>query len=328
MLSHTPPLQLMDAMMRGLSWSMMWMMCLAAGTAWSQTPEKWLARGDSLMTQDKPQRALAEYEQAVKADAGVRPLLSRAKAWWALERMDRFILDIERVLRMDSTQAEAHLLRARYSARGEDALKTVYHASEAINHGTDTVMHVEALVLRGKARADMKLPAQAIDDLELAMAGGAADVEAMTILSRLYDKAGRYTEALSILERLCEMEPANVGHWSNRGFELIQLQRYDEALIMIEKALSLDKDEPVALSNRAYVQMKLGNSKAAWADVERSLRAYPANPYALRTRAILRIQGGDTSKACDDLVLAKAMAVLPDVDVLIQENCLGRDPDR
>ena len=116
-------------------------------------------------------------------------------------------------------------------------------------------------------------------------------------------------------------KPWDVGHWSNRGYELTMLGRYDEALDMIEKALSIDKDEPVALSNRAYVYTLLDRDAEAWSDVERSLRNYPANPFALRTRAILRIRKGERAKACEDLTLAKALGGVPDVERLVKENC-------
>jgi tetratricopeptide (TPR) repeat protein len=286
-----------------------------------QDAATFVARGDSLLAAEKLQRAMAEYEKAVKAEESVASFLGRARGWWAMERMDRFLLDIERVLRMDSTVAQAHYLRSLYSSRGDDHLKTIHHATQAITHTEDSVVRARALLLRGMARADMKQPAQAIDDLQRGLDGGVEDVEAMTTLSRLYDGVGRYEEALAILERLCELEPNNVGHWSNRGFELIQLERYEEALTMIEQALRIDKDEPVALSNRAYVRMQLGNDKEAWQDVERSLRSYPANPYALRTRAMLRLRKGETNKACDDLVLAKALGDLQQVEELIKQHC-------
>ena len=319
-------MQLLTAFLRPAR-HLLWVCLLAVplGGTHAQDVAALIARGDSLLAADKPQRALAEYEKAVKADPGVPAYLGRARAWWAMDRMDRFVMDIDRVLRMDSTQAEGHYLRSLYSFRGEDLLQSVHHATQAITHTTDTVLRDKALVLRGMARADMKQPAQAIDDLERGLSASATDTEALTVLARLYDAAGRHADALRVLEQLCELEPANVGHWSNRGYELIQLERYDEALSMIERALRIDKDEPVALSNRAFVHLQLGNEKAAMQDIERSLRSYPANPFALRTRALLRLRRGETDKACDDLVLAKALGQAALVDPLIQEHCEGHD---
>lgn len=89
-----------------------------------------------------------------------------------------------------------------------------------------------------------------------------------------------------------------------------------------------DKDEPIALSNRAYTYLKMGKNEEAWADIERSIKNFPSNPYALRTRAILRLRRGEREKACQDLVVAKALADIPEVDQLMLEHCSEVKPKR
>jgi tetratricopeptide (TPR) repeat protein len=238
-----------------------------------------------------------------------------------LDRMDRFLLDVDKALRLDSSSAEAHYQRALYALRAEDFGMAEYHAGQAITYTKQDRMRSQSYILRGEARAELKRNAQAIEDLESGLGTEQVDAPAMRTLARLYDASGRHADALRILERLCEMEPADVGHWTNRGYELIMLERYDEALTMVERALEIDKDEPVALSNRAYIRMKTGHDEEAWSDVERSLRSYPANAHALRTRAMLRLRKGERQKACEDLTLAKALGEVPEVDQLVKDNC-------
>jgi tetratricopeptide (TPR) repeat protein len=280
-----------------------------------------ILQGDSLLRLEKPQRALDLYNQAVSIDPSAESYLARAKAWYMMDRMDRFLQDVDQALRKDSTSANAHYQRALYAIRSEDPEKAEYHATKAHELATQPLLKAQSLVLRGEARSELKRYALAIDDLEKGIAGTPTDPEVLKTLGRLYDQEGRHADALRILEQLCVLEPGQVGHWSNRGFELTQLGRYDEALTMIEEALSIDKDEPVALSNRAFVYMMLGRDAEAWTDVERSLRSYPANPYALRTRAMLRLRKGERAKACEDLTLAKALGGVPEVERLIKENC-------
>jgi tetratricopeptide (TPR) repeat protein len=294
---------------------------LLAASVVAQETTALLATGDSLMLASKPQRALDVYEQAVKQDGTAQAYLGRAKAHFALNRSDRFLLDVERALGLDSTLAEAHYLRALYALRGQDMPMAEQHAHTAINLTPDGPLRNRSLLIRGLARADLKMHDRAITDLEAAMAGGVEDLEALNVLARLYDSAGRHADALRVLERLTALEPGEVGHWSNRGFELLQLGRHEEALEMVERALSLDKDEPVALSNRAYIRYHMGRYKEATRDVERSLRFYPANAYALRTRALLRLRKGDRTKACEDLTLAKVLANIAEVDALVKEHC-------
>lgn len=305
--------------------------CICACTvvfAQAQESRILVLKGDSLLRLEKPQRALEYYDKAIELEPSATTLLARARAWFILDRMDRLLLDVEAALRKDSTSANAHYQRGLYALRAADMPKAEHHATKALAFATQPLLKAQVHVLRGQARAEMKRYAQAIADLEEGVAGTPTDPEVLKVLGRLYDQEGRHADALGILEQLCSIEPGQVGHWSNRGFELTMLGRYDEALTMIETALALDKDEPVALSNRAYVYTLLDRDKEAWSDVERSLRYYPANPFALRTRALLRIRKGERAKACDDLVLAKALGGVPEVERLIKENCDTSAPNK
>jgi superkiller protein 3 len=287
--------------------------------ALGQSPH--LAQGDSLLKLDKPQRALEAYEMALKEAPSAKAYLGRAKANLALNRNDPFLLDLERALRVDSTLAEAHYLRAVYALRGQDMPNAAVHADLAVQMSKEPKLTAQSRIVRGLASAELKMNEKAIEDLEAGLKAGIDDLDAMRTLARLYDASGRYEEALVLLEKLTTLEPHEVGHWSNRAFELIQLKRFDEALSMIEQALMLDKDEPVALSNRAYIYYHQQRDKEATQDVENSLRSYPTNAYALRTRALLRLRKGDRAKACEDLTLANVLANIPEVDQLVKEHC-------
>ncbi|MCU0320335.1 MAG: tetratricopeptide repeat protein [Flavobacteriales bacterium] len=286
-----------------------------------QTAERYLQTGDSLLRLEKPQRALEFLDKAVAMEPSAKALMLRSRAFYMLDRMDRFLLDVEASLRADSTLAEAHYQRGLYAMRANEFVQAEHSASKAIAHTKEPPLKAKAFILRGEARAELKRYGPAIEDLELGTQGGTTDLEAMRTLARLLDLAGRHDASLKVLERLCELEPSDVGHWTNRSFELIMLGRFEEAMPMVEKALSFDKDEPVALSNRAYIHLKLGREQEAWKDIERSLRSYPSNPYALRTRALLRLKKGERSKACEDLTLAKALGEVAEVNALIKEHC-------
>lgn len=294
---------------------------VAASAVQAQESRILVLKGDSLLRLEKPQRALEFYEKAVQADPSADNLLARSKAWFMMDRMDRFLIDVDGALKKDSLSANGHYQRGLYALRAQDLPLADKHSTKAIDLATQSYLKAQAQLLRGQVRSELKKNGGAIEDLEAGLQHISSDPEAMKTLARLYDQEGRHADALAILEKLCVIEPNQVGHWTNRGFELTMLGRYDEALKMIEQALAMDKDEPVALSNRAYVRMKMGSDAEAWNDVERSLRFYPSNPFALRTRAMLRLRKGDRAKACEDLTLAKALGGVPEVEQLIQENC-------
>ncbi|HQZ42979.1 MAG TPA: hypothetical protein PK735_08845, partial [Flavobacteriales bacterium] len=273
--------------------------CAFQGNA--QDAKQLIATGDSLLALDKPQRALDVYEQAVQKASTAETHIARARAYYELDRLDLFLKDVDKALRLDTGNAEAHFNRAMYAYRANDLAMADYHATKALNHATDKKLQTRTLILRGETRAELKRTIPAILDLEAGTAVDDSDLEVLRTLARLYDAAGRHEDALRILTLLCVKDSTDVGHWSNRSFELIALGRYPEALIMVEKALDIDKDEPVALSNRGYIYYTMDRIKEADHDIDRSLRFYPANPYALRTRALLRIRKGDREKACEDL---------------------------
>lgn len=305
--------------------SIVFAVCICVGHgAIAQSTDRTLLEADSLLKAEKPQRALELLDKVASDGGNARVHVARARVFDALNRNDRFLLEIEQALRLDSTLAEAHHLRATYALRAQDMAKAVYHGGKAIQYTNDPQLAAQDRIIRGLGNADRKNIPQAIEDLEMGLAAGIQDIEAMRTLARLYDASGRHEDALHVLEKLTVLEPGDVGHWSNRAFELIQLDRNEEALQMIDEALKIDKDEPVALSNRAFIYYHMGRDKEAMEDVDRSLQYYPANAHALRTRALLHLRKGDTRKACTDLSLAKVLADIPDVDRLLEEHCASQ----
>ncbi|MBK6628770.1 MAG: tetratricopeptide repeat protein [Flavobacteriales bacterium] len=300
---------------------------LACTAASAQSVEQLMAEGDSLVAQERYSKAIDAYSRAIAARPSADTYAARARAWYAMDRADRFLLDVDQALKADSTHPEANYQRGLYALRGEDYRTAERYSDRGIRHGAQGRLRAQLLLARGEALAELRRPEMAIADLRDGLAVIPDDLEANRTLARMLDETGDHEGALVVLERLCTLEPRNPGHWTNRGFELSRLGRWNDALAMFEQALSIDRDEPVALSNRAYALLNLGRNEEAWKDVERSLRFYPANSFALRTRALLRLRKGDLEKACADLSLARILGGVSDVDALIQEHC-GAVPNR
>lgn len=289
----------------------------------------WLVvEGDSLLRMEKPQKAVEKYTQAIDMEPSAGNYSARARAWYQMERMDRFLLDTEKALKLDSTHTEANYQRALYAFRSEDFRMTDRLTTRCLDRGAKGKLRDKALVLRGEARAEMKRPKEAIADLKAGLADRTDDLVGMKTLARMHDAMGDHASSLAMLEKLCVVEPNDIGNWTNRGFELSALGRFEEALTIYGKALAMDKDEPTALSDRAYALMKLGRNQEAMADIERSLKSYPSNAFALRTRAMLRLAKGEREKACADLHLAHILGGVKEVDQLMEKNCAGLQPKR
>lgn len=301
---------------------------LVGGMAQAQSAAQLIAEGDSLLKIDRPQKAADKFTQAIEKDPSAASYSARARAWYYMERMDRFLLDVEKALKLDSLDLEANYQRALYASRGEDHAMTDRLCSRALDHGAKEPLRYQLLVLRGGSRAESKNYSGAVADLTEALGTRTEDIPALKTLARAYDALGDHAASLHVLETLCTIEPEDIGNWTNRGFELASIDRYEEAITVYGEALALDKDEPTALSDRAYALLKLGRESEALVDIEHSLKGYPANAFALRTRGILRLHKGEKEKACADLQLARIIGGVPEVDKLIEENCAGSDPKR
>ncbi len=296
---------------------------LAGLGAMGQGVERAIAEGDSLLAVERPQKALERFTYAVDKEPTAAHLSARARAWYRLDRMDRFLLDVDRALKLDSTLAEANYQRALYASRSEDHRGVDRYASAALRHGATGTLRQQLLVLRGRSRAETHDHNGAIADLQEGLGDRTEDTPAMKALANAYDAVGDHASSLAVLEKLCAVEPEDIGNWTNRGFELAKLGRHEEALTIYGEALGIDKDEPTALSDRAWSLLQLKREEEALKDVERSLRSYPANAFALRTRGILYAHKGLREKACADLQLARIIGGVPEVDKLIEEHCAG-----
>lgn len=289
----------------------------------------WLVdEGDSLLRHNKPQKALLKFNEALELDPTATNYAARARAWIMLDRMDRVLLDAEQALKLDSTHAEANHQRALCAFRSDDFRLADRLTTRALNNGARGRWRDKLLILRGESRAELKRASEAIADLKAGLGDRTDDLAALKTLARLLDGTSDHAASLAVLEKLCVVEPGDIGNWTNRGFELASLGRHQEALAIYAKALAMDKDEPTALSNRAWSLMELGRKEEALSDVQRSLRSYPANAFALRTRALLRIGMGQRDKACEDLHLARVIGGVADVPQLIAKHCAGLEPKR
>ena len=287
-----------------------------------------ITEGDILLEANSANKAMEKYNAALKLDPSADAYAARARGWFYQGKFDKFISDVQRALGLDSMHTKANYQRAMYAVRAEDHLNTILFSTRVVDAASDSLLRKHALLMRGEAEAQLGMIDKALADLAEGLKNNTEDLPAMKILARLYDTADDPAASLAVLEKLCELQPDDIGNWTNRGFELSRLERYGDAVVILDRALQIDKDEPVVLSNKAYAQLMLGLDEEAFTNVNRSLKSDPVNPYALRTRALLYLRKGDRDKACNDLTLSKAMGGAPEVDSLVKQHCSGMPKKR
>jgi tetratricopeptide (TPR) repeat protein len=296
---------------------------MVGGMVHAQNAAQLIAQGDSLLVNGKYAKAVEHFDAAIKAQPDARSYAARAAAWYVMDEPDRMLQDVDKALKLDSISPEANYQRALYAMRGQSWTTAEVHADRAMRHSTQEPLRSRAQILRGEARAEMKRYSTALRDLEEGTRLVPNDAGALRVLAQLYDQNKEHEKALLILDHLCKLEPKEMGHLVNKGFELALLGRHAEALAVYDEAAKFDAEEPVLLSNRAFSLMELGRNDVAMKEVKRGLHHEPGNPFALRTRAILYLRRGEREKACEDLQVSKAIGPGPEVDALILEHCSG-----
>jgi predicted O-linked N-acetylglucosamine transferase (SPINDLY family) len=120
------------------------------------------------------------------------------------------------------------------------------------------------------------------------MASGSPDPP--ETLARLHFQAGRFDEALLILDAAIAADSGRAQLWNNRGAVLARLKRSDAARESFDRALALQPGFAAARANRANLLMELRRYEDAARDYEILLRRKPDLPFARGNLIRARLQ--------------------------------------
>ena len=114
-------------------------------------------------------------------------------------------------------------------------------------------------------------------------------------------------ECIQPLEDLAQADPQN---WIDLGSALIEAGRFDEALLVMEKELLKSPEHPVCLNNYAFALIKEGRAVEAVPFCEAALQKAPDSPLFLDTQALMLHQLGRSQEALG--VIERAITIQPD----------------
>lgn len=237
--------------------------------------------GATLLDHDMPERALEEYEAALKlAPDGLTPLRGSAETLERLQRLGEAAERWSRVLALttdkslrrearrrvvrlwaatgDLTRKRAELERAFLSAKDPD-----------VEAGRFLAESYRALATgRRRALGDVQLLAEAEKVLLRVAELAPGDSESLHALERVRVQRGDLAGAIAALERLLAADPKNAQSYLARMAEhALALYRDDEALGYAERAVQLAPSD-------AGAYLRLGNLYRARQNVERAIDAY------------------------------------------------------
>ncbi len=246
------------------------------GTGQESSPEIHNNLGRIHLRDGEPEKALAEFEQALELDpSNAEALLNIGAIHQGEGKGDLAQRFVERALAVDpnSIGALAQLAEI-HRDRGE--------LDEAIR------LFAEAL---------------AIDDSQPFLFMGAGDV---------LQRAGRFEEAVQAFQRVLELEPDSFKARYNLGVTYSNMGRVEEALAIYEQALALapkDVEAPAARNNLGALLLARGEVDRALAHFEEALKAAPGNVESRFNAALIYLGQGRRDEAI--LLLEQAARLEP-----------------
>lgn len=230
--------------------------------------------GVVLLERGEPQRALQQFDRAVRVDPSVASLFyNRGNAFSALQRLEEAAASYQAAIDLNPQLAEAHYNRG-------NTLRALDRRDEAL------ASYGQAVALRPGL------------------------FQAHNNIGSLLHELGRLPEALASFDRALASRPGYIEALQNRGLVLLDLKHWDAALASFDRALALDPGLADALANRGRALQALERRDEAVASYDGAIALKPDHANALNNRGIAlheQRRFGDALASYD-----RAIAVRPD----------------
>ena len=239
---------------------------------------------------------LFQRAEVVCAEIFERPTPSRS--WPQLRKSA--LMDLERSLKTDAAQPQAHYLIARlHVLPGGEKKRARQALDDAVRlAGSEPAVKAKALILRASLREKTD-ERQADFDQAIKLTPHDADVLRARGLFHLMQN--KYEQAIADLNAAIELDPKHAESFEARGVAYLFQKKFDQALENFDKAIDLAPESAVAYSHRARVHAIKGNTDKALTDLDKALEIAPRAASLLLLRARVLQQAKDVDKALVDV---------------------------
>jgi tetratricopeptide (TPR) repeat protein len=280
---------------------------------------------------DYVQRAITEYQEAMKADPDSLFLrVELADLYWRVGRLADAVREAEAVLKINPDQKDAHRLLAHIYWRNLGEARGDVAAQESLKKAIE---HFEALARLDPTETDTFLvlgrlyrlnnqPDKAEEAFKKVLNGEPDSKNAAAQLAQLYFDEGDYEQAVELLNKIDE-EEMDAPLLGMLAYAYTQMSQFDKAVSVYEKALTRDPDNQEV--RRAYAEALMGGGRlaAARTELEKILKADPDDgPAHLRLAQLDRQEGQfeDARKNLD-----RAQTLMPESQEVPYQQALLED---
>src|SRR3974390_3350298 len=204
--------------------------------------EQKIARGAKSAMKGQFDRAIADFDEAIRLNPSADAFYNRANAYAELGESDRAIADFDKAIRLNPKSAAAIEKRA---------------AVIAIKSG------------RGGEQTG------AIADVDEATRLNAKDAGTLADRANAYYTKGDYDRAIADYDALIRLNPRDADALRNRGDAYRNKGNYDRAIADFDEVIRLNPKDAYAFNNRGVAYTKTGDYDRAIADFDEAIRLNP-----------------------------------------------------
>ena len=293
------------------------------------TADNYDSRGNIYMKMKDYDRALKDFEQAIKLDPkNASAYDSRADLYMIQKKYDKAVADYDRAIKFEDWSS----LRSYYIDDKQNAIKAK-EADKKIKTQLKAVAPNDKEKLRARAKAykDLEDYELAIKDYTRLTELDANDWKAYSGRGVCYSLFKDYARALEDFNKAIQINPTSIQDYVERAHCHEKLNNYEFAIADYDKITELDPNDLTAYNSRSAAYLKMGNYDKA---IEEADKAYEletdkdlkhsrlrAKTVAIIARADFYLKQGDYDKAIADYDTAFKITV--DDDSLFKNKYLA-----
>jgi protein O-mannosyl-transferase len=246
-----------------------------AETLWTDMIEKYpgqykgyLGRGNYYAAQNEGEKAVQDFTNAIKYNAGYRAYSNRAAELMKLKMPEKALEDIEVSLRLFNRQPEAYITRAQIELAQNKLDSALLDVNTALKiKPTYEGYFTRAAIYKAKNNFDEAL-ANYTEAAKLTN-----DVSLYVNRGNVYYAKGEYDMSINDYNIVLNRSPDNINALANRGSAYYQLNKIDEALSDYNRVITLRPNEMRYYVSRSYMYDKKGDKQNAWRDAQFAMQS-------------------------------------------------------
>lgn len=225
-------------------------------------------RGAVYFTKQDYERALADLNQAIKLQPDFAlAYLKRGSIYYFKGDSDRALADLNQAIKLQPNSAFFYSLRAAIYTKRDDHNRAIADLNQAIKLQPDLI---SAYLDRARNYRNKKDYERAIADFSQALKLAPDNAETYNARGWTYAQKGDFERALADLNQALKLKPDEANFYDSRGFAYAGQGDYEQALADYNQALKLKPDADYAYYHRGIVYRALGERQKAIADFKRT----------------------------------------------------------